>query len=274
MVKYNYIVVLLCVVFIVSSCFPQKKNDNEGTVVNDEMQDFTTETEVLNSSTNAEADASNDNTVEKEKIAINTETKVFPDKYTTILNWSTIRIGQEGADISIVEQEKEYISLLQKNVAIGYTYPFFIPYDTVSGSLENIKTQNDSTRKILNILKLFFNDITNNSIDANIGKYVLADEIPVIIRQVAFSQDYGQNITEYRVGNIATAQQDRLYTNVRVFAQFLDFKSRVELIMYFNFLNGNWFISAIEGDINELLVPYTTSIRFEPSGTTGISQGF
>ncbi len=262
-------VVLLCIViFMFSACSQKKESENTGNVI--------TEDDIQNGTTEADAtDTSNSDAGEKGENSTNTVEQGFPEDYETILNWSTIRVGQKGVDIrEISQQEEEYISLLQKNALVGYSSSFFVPYDTLSGILEDIRTNGGSTEDILGLIKSFFTDISNGSIDTNIGKYVLTEEIPVIIRQVAFSQDYGEYITGYRVGKLINAQQDRRYTNIRVIAQFPDFESRVELIVYFNFVNSNWFISAIEGDINELLVPYTTATRFEPSGTTGVTQGF
>ncbi len=263
------IVMLLCVViFMFSACSQKEESENTGNVI--------TEDGVQNGATEADAtDTSNSDAGEGEENSTNTVEQGFPKDYETILNWATIRVGQKGVDMrEVSQQEEEYISLLQKNALVGYTSSFFVPYDTLSGTLEDIRTNGGSTEDILVLIKSFFTDISNGNIDTNIGKYVLTEEIPVIIRQVAFSQDYGEYITGYRVGKLINAQQDRRYTNIRVIAQFPDFESRVELIIYFNFVNSSWFISAIEGDINELLVPYTTTKRFEPSGTTGVTQGF
>lgn len=254
------------------ACTQKKKSDSEQDVEADveaAVLDNANEEPQSSASEDSQSSASPEPAVSNAQVI-----NFFPDAYKTILNWNSIHFGQEERSIALVEEEAKYIELLEKNVLIGYNYPRFVPYDTLIGALEDSRAEDANLQRFFLLLRSFFGEMKEGTVDRNLARYVIEDEIAIISRQISYSREYGEYITGFRLGQLISGEQDRKYATVRVLAQYPNFESRVKLIVYFTHINGKWFINAIEGDMNELLSPYITKTRFEPSGTLGATQGF
>ncbi len=199
----------------------------------------------------------------------------FPKEYGTSEQWKTVYFGQKEADVSLLRDSKEdFLELLQRNAELGHSRPSFFPSDVLVGSLENPNETDSRVQDIIKLLDAFFADIKSGEIEDTLAKYVSSDEVVVISRQISYSQNYGKYISSYRLGKLVLIDSDRESAQVRVLAQHPTFEARVKVRMYFQQIDGEWYIAVIEGDFNELVEPYKVETVFEPSGILGISQGF
>ncbi len=199
----------------------------------------------------------------------------FPKEYGATEQWKTVRLGQKQANVSLLRDSKEdFLDLLQRNAELGYNRPSFLPSDIIVGSLENRNQTDSRVQDIIKLLDAFFADIKSGEIEDTLAKYVSSDEVVVVSRQISYSQNYGKYISSYRLGKLVLIDSDRESAQVRVLARYPTFDARVKVRIYFQRIDGEWYIAVIEGDFNELVEPYKVETVFEPSGILGISQGF
>lgn len=213
-------------------------------------------------------DVQNDDTIQESYI----QSDVFKSDYKNPIQWGMLQFAQRNHNPKKLENSR--LITIVTRVRLANKSQDFLPVDMRIGELEHIKKNSSFDYKIYTLIVDFFEKMKTNTLDKALNLMIIKTEIPVISRQILYAVKFAADISEVRVGIIVTIDATSKSVPVRIVRKNKDIESRGEFLFYVVFVDGTWFINAIEGDFNSLLVPYTHSGQFVPLGTTGVTQGF
>lgn len=193
----------------------------------------------------------------------------IPAGYGQSVSWNTVQLAQQNFTVQVLSQDDAQARVLQRAAGANT----FMPYDTVIGRLEDRADSSGIMRAVVLRTEAFFKDVSNGSITERLSSHVTAEMIPYMRRLVQSANLDNVTIEDVRTGFVTSASGGERTAAVRVLGRHDGARTQAALRLYFWLEEGEWKISAMEGNLGQLLEPYEMPERFTPVATLGITQG-
>ncbi len=211
------------------------------------------------------------------KTAPNTTTSTTTSTKTTATEKNSNNMFLIESIFSVTKKQLETFSPIQSRAYVqDGLLNVYASHDTRIGRLEHGK-RIVYKEEILHLVSLIIHALQNNDVQS-LETHIFSSEKELIMRQLRplfqYQTQHEEFFDDVRVGEIRDIGSKSKVVPLRIFVWNSEFFSDARLQVYVDFINGEWLVSAVEGDATSFFEQRANDSLFEPSGANGVGDFF